>query len=58
MIIIIAFTAASFITSALVLSACALSSRISQKEGVIEYFVECEELAPKSAKTVTPFSVN
>ena len=58
MTVILAFTAASFIASALVVSACAVSSRISQQEGVYETFDLCEEPASPAAKTVTPFSAN
>ena len=58
MTIIIAFTAASFVASALVISACAMSSRLSQQEGVEEFYAACEELAPTVTKPVTPFSIN
>lgn len=58
MTIIIALTAVSFVASALVVSACAMSSRISQQEGVQEFYAACEELAPTATKPVTPFSIN
>jgi ABC-type oligopeptide transport system substrate-binding subunit len=58
MTIIIAFTAASFLASALVLSACAMSSRLSQREGVEENYVAFAEPASVAAKPATPFSVN
>ncbi len=58
MTIIIAFTAASFVASALVVSACALSSRLSREEGLDENYAECNEAAPAVANSVTPFSVN
>ena len=58
MTIIIAFTAASFIASALVVSACALSSRISQREGLEECYAEQAESAPAVGKPAAPFSVN
>lgn len=57
MTIIIAFTTASFVASALVISACAMSSRLSQREGVEESYAACDESAP-AAKPVTPFSVH
>ena len=56
MTIIIAITAASFVASALVVSACAMSSRLSQREGIEEFYAACSE--PTPAATVTPFSVN
>jgi hypothetical protein len=58
MTIIIAITAASFITSALVISACAMSSRLSQQEGVEENYAAYEDPASVSAKPATPFSMN
>lgn len=58
MTIIIAFTTASFVASALVVSACALSSRLSQREGIEEFYTACDELTPVATKPVTPFSVN
>ncbi len=58
MTIVIAFTAASFVASALVVSACAMSSRLSQREGVEEFYATCEEPTPAAAKPVTPFSMN
>lgn len=58
MTIILVLIAASFITSTLVVSACAMSSRISQREGICETFDSCEEPAPHAAKTITPFSAN
>ncbi|MCA9945261.1 MAG: hypothetical protein KC449_17375 [Anaerolineales bacterium] len=58
MTIIIALTAASFITSALVVSACAMSSRISQREGVEESYAEYGEPTTVTAKPAAPFSVN
>ena len=59
MTIIIAFTAASFVASALVVSACAMSSRVSQREGLEECFVvACVETAPAPVKQATPFSIN
>lgn len=58
MTIIIAFTAASFVASALVVSACALSSRISQREGVEECYAEQAKSVPAVAKAATPFSMN
>lgn len=58
MTIIIAFTAVSFVASALVVSACAMSSRLSQREGLEEFYAACDEPAPTVTKPVTPFSVN
>lgn len=58
MTIFIAFTAASFVASALVVSACALSSRLSQREGLEECYAEQIESAPVTAKTTAPFSMN
>ncbi len=58
MTIIIAFTAASFVASALVVSACAMSSRVSQREGVEEFYAACSEPVPATTKSVAPFSVN
>ena len=58
MTIIIAFTAASFVASALVVSACAMSSRLSRREGVEELYAACDEAAPVATKPITPFSVN
>jgi hypothetical protein len=55
MTIIIAFSAASFIASALIISACALSSRLSQQGGVEESYpdVTVSKTAP-----ATPVSQN
>ncbi len=58
MTIIITFTALSFAASAFVVSACALSSRLSQREGFEECYAEQVEPTQASAKSVTPFSVN
>ncbi len=58
MTIIIAFTAASFVASALVVSACALSSRISQREGLGECYAELVEPTSAVGKPAAPFSVN
>ncbi len=58
MTIIIAFTAASFVASALVVSACAMSSRVSQREGVEEFYAARDESTPAVTKPVAPFSVN
>ncbi len=58
MTIIMTFTALSFVASALVVSACALSSRLSHREGFEECYAEQLEPAQVSAKSVTPFSVN
>ncbi len=58
MTIIIALTAASFVASALVISACAMSSRVSQREGIEEFYASCDELTPAATKPATPFSVN
>lgn len=60
MTIIITFTALSFVASAFVVSACALSSRLSQREGVEECYAEYNESESThtTAKSVTPFSVN
>ena len=58
MTIIIAFTAVSFVTSALVISACAMSSRLSQQEGVAELYAACEASAPPTTNPATPFSIN
>ena len=58
MTIIIAFTAASFVASALVISACAMSSRVSQCEGVEEFYAAIDESTPAATKPVAPFSVN
>ena len=59
MTIIIAFTAASFVASALVVSACAMSSLVSQREGLEECFAAaCAESTPVPPKQATPFSVN
>ena len=57
MTIIIAFTTASFVASALVVSACALSSRLSQREGLEESYTELAK-STSTAKAVTPFSLN
>ena len=57
MTIIIAFTTASFVASALVVSACALSSRLSQREGLEESYSELAK-STSTAKAVTPFSLN
>ena len=58
MTIIIAFTAASFLASALVVSACAMSSRISQREGVEEAYAAFSESASVATKPAAPFSMN
>ncbi len=58
MTIIIAFTAASFIASTLVVAACAMSSRLSQCEGVEEFYAASAEPEPTVAKPAAPFSVN
>lgn len=58
MTIFLAFTAASFVASALVVSACALSSRLSQREGIEECYSECIEPAVAKVKPAAPFSVN
>lgn len=58
MTIIITFTALSFVASAFVVSACALSSRLSQREGVEECYAEYEETTATTTNSVTPFSVN
>ena len=59
MTIIIAFAATSFIASALVVSACALSSRLSQQEGWSEQYVEAPETTSTPVtKPATPFSMN
>lgn len=46
MIIILFFIIASVIFSTLVVSACMLSSRISQQEGFVEVYEEVEEPMP------------
>jgi len=58
MTIIIAFTAASFVASALVVSACALSSRLSEREGLEECYAEKAETGTVATKAATPFSLN
>lgn len=58
MTIVIAFAAASFVASALVVSACAMSSRLSQREGVEEFYASYDGPTPVTTKPVTPFSVN
>lgn len=58
MTIIIAFTAASFVASTLVVAACAMSSRLSQREGVEEFYAACAEPAPTVAEPAAPFSMN
>lgn len=58
MTIIITFTALSFVASALVVSACALSSRLSQREGLDECYSECVESVQAPAKSIAPFSAN
>jgi hypothetical protein len=58
MTIIIAFTAASFVASTLVVAACAMSSRLSQREGVEEFYAACAEPEAAVAKPAAPFSMN
>ena len=58
MTLIIAFIITSFAASTFVISACALSSRLSQCEGVMEQFAGQVESVVPAAKTVAPFSLN
>ncbi|WP_420627670.1 hypothetical protein [Candidatus Leptofilum sp.] len=58
MTIIMTFTTLSFVASAFIVSACALSSRMSQREGLKECYAEYAESTQVPAKSVTPFSVN
>lgn len=58
MTFIIAFIITSFAASTFVVSACALSSRLSQREGLVEQFTEQVEAVVPAAKTVAPFSLN
>ncbi|MEZ4594641.1 MAG: hypothetical protein R3D55_26375 [Chloroflexota bacterium] len=57
MTFIIALAALSFTASTVVVAACALSSRLSQREGLAECYAEqCESTPP--AKAVAPVSTN
>jgi hypothetical protein len=58
MTIIVTFTALSFVASAFVVSACALSSRLSQREGLEECYAESADPASVAPNSVTPFSLN
>jgi len=58
MTIILTFTAASFVASVLVVSTCALSSRLSRQEGVKEFYADLSQSDVSSAKPATPFSLN
>ncbi|MCC6605276.1 MAG: hypothetical protein IT327_18860 [Anaerolineae bacterium] len=58
MTIIIAFTTASFVASALVVSALALSSRLSEREGFEECYAEESETSVVASKATAPFSLN
>jgi len=55
MAIITIFAAASFVASTIVVSACVLSSRVSQRQQLGECYDEYEESMPMSP---TPFSAN
>ena len=54
MIIILLFIMASVVFSSLVVSACMLSSRISQQEDFVEVYEEAEEPMP----AVQPYSAH
>ncbi|MFZ1397584.1 MAG: hypothetical protein WAS33_11825 [Candidatus Promineifilaceae bacterium] len=57
MTIIITLAALSFTASTFVVAACALSSRLSQRDGLDEYYAEqCESAS--SAKSVAPVSTD
>ena len=58
MTIILTFTAASFISSILVIAACALSSQVSQEIGVQEVYADIAESNSVIVKSATPFSLN
>lgn len=58
MTFIITFTALSFTASALVISACALSSRLTHREGVDECYSEYSEPVTVTTNSVTHFSAN
>ena len=58
MTFILTFTAASFVASVLVVSACALSSRLSQQEGIEECYADIVESSVTTAKPAAPFSLN
>jgi hypothetical protein len=58
MTIILTFTVVSFAASVLVISTCALSSRLSQQEGVKEIYADLAQSDVSNAKPATPFSLN
>ncbi|MCB8976123.1 MAG: hypothetical protein H6657_01705 [Ardenticatenaceae bacterium] len=57
MAIIITLTALSFTASSFVIAACALSSRLSQREGLDECYIEQDE-PTLPVKSVAPISLN
>lgn len=54
MIFLLFFLIASIVFSVLVVSACMLSSRISQREDLVEVYAEAEDSLP----AVQPYSVH
>lgn len=58
MTIIITLTALSFTASTFVIAACALSSRLSQRECLEERYADQPEAMSPSTKSVAPISSN